>query len=117
MPRERLLTRRSLQIRDLPADHPTHPGRPGYFADAPSNALIEKSVAIYKEVGGTLMPIPAMTASSDAGYAQVSGKPVIEGFGLPGAGYHSSEEEYVDLTRVAPRIYLAARMVMELSGQ
>ena len=93
------------------------PGRPGYFADAPSNALIEKSVVVYKEVGGTLVPIPAMTASSDAGYAQVSGKPVIEGFGLPGAGYHSSEEEYVDLTRVAPRIYLAARMVMELSGQ
>ncbi|OXE37392.1 MAG: carboxypeptidase [Phenylobacterium zucineum] len=93
------------------------PGRPGYVADPPSNALIDKAVAIYNEVGGALTPVPAMTASSDAGYAQVSGKPVIEGFGLPGYGYHSSEEEYVDLTRMAPRIYLTARMIMELSGR
>lgn len=93
------------------------PGRPGYFADAASNALIDKSVAVYKEVGGVLTPVPAMTGSTDAGFAQLSGKPVIEGFGLPGFGYHSSEEEYVDLTRIAPRIYLAARMVMELSGK
>lgn len=93
------------------------PGRPGYFADAPSAALIGKAVSVYAEVGGVLTPIPAMTASTDAGYAQLSGKPVIEGFGLPGYGYHSSEEEYVDLTRIAPRIYLAARMIMELSGR
>lgn len=105
----------------LVPDTTTHieyrPGRPGYFADAPSSALIDKAVSIYKEVGGILTPIPAMTASTDAGYAQISGKPVIESFGLPGFGYHSSEEEYVDLTRIAPRIYLAARMVVELGGR
>lgn len=87
-------------------------GRPGYFADAASSALIDKSVSVYKEVGGVLTPIAVMT---DPGYAQLSGKPVIEG--LPGYGYHSSEEEYVDLTRIAPRIYLAARMFVELSGR
>jgi glutamate carboxypeptidase len=36
-----------------------------------------------------------------------------ESFGFPGRGYHSSEEEYVDLDSVEPRLYLLTRLVMD----
>jgi hypothetical protein len=36
-----------------------------------------------------------------------------ESFGLPGYGYHSSEEEYVDLDGVEPRLYLLTRLIMD----
>ena len=32
---------------------------------------------------------------TDAAYAALSGKPVIESLGLPGFGYHSDKAEYV----------------------
>lgn len=93
------------------------PGRPGYSADGPSQVLIDRAVAIYGEAESKLVVVPAMSASSDAGYAQASGKPVAETFGLPGFGYHSSQEEYVDLDRIAPRLYLAARMIQDLGDK
>jgi len=37
----------------------------------------------------------------------------VESFGLAGYGYHSSEEEYVDLDTVEPRLYLLTRLVMD----
>jgi glutamate carboxypeptidase len=40
---------------------------------------------------------------------------VLERFGLAGFGYHSSEAEYVDLESVEPRLYLLARLIMEVS--
>ena len=37
----------------------------------------------------------------------------MESFGLAGYGYHSSEEEYVDLDSIVPRVYLLTRLVMD----
>ena len=36
--------------------------------------------------------------------------------GLGGFGAHSSNDEYILLGSIVPRLYLVARMVMELSG-
>jgi len=88
-------------------------GRPAFVADAASNALIERAVAIYGEVGGSLLVVPRITGGTDAGFAQQSGRPVIEGIGLPGFGYHSSSEEYVALDRIPVRLYLAVRLIAD----
>jgi glutamate carboxypeptidase len=88
-------------------------GRPAFVADAASNGLIERAVAIYGEVGGSLLVVPRITGGTDAGFAQQSGRPVIEGMGMPGFGYHSSSEEYVALDRIPARLYLAVRLIAD----
>ena len=40
---------------------------------------------------------------------------VIEGFGLSGYGAHSNDAEYVKLETIVPRLYLSARMIMDVS--
>jgi len=40
---------------------------------------------------------------------------VIEGFGLSGYGAHSNDAEYVQINTIVPRLYLAARMIQDLS--
>ena len=53
---------------------------------------------------------------TDAAYAGLSGKPVIEGLGLPGFGYHSDKAEYVDISAIPRRLYMAARLIMDLGS-
>ena len=53
---------------------------------------------------------------TDAAFAALKTKAaVIEGFGLSGYGAHSNDAEYVRLETVVPRLYLSARMIMDLS--
>jgi glutamate carboxypeptidase len=65
-------------------------GRPSFVADSAGKALIAKGVAIYKELGGHIHVIQVTGGGTDAAYAALSGKPVLEGLGLPGFGYHSN---------------------------
>ena len=45
-----------------------------------------------------------------------SGKPAVaESFGFAGFGYHSSEEEYVELDSIEPRLYLLTRLITDAS--
>ena len=80
-----------------------------------SRALAKKAQAIYAELGRTLaVDDSGNGGGTDAAFAAASGKPVTaESFGLPGYGYHSSEEEYVDLDSVEPRLYLLTRLIMD----
>ncbi len=80
-----------------------------------SRALAKKAQAIYAELGRSLeVDESGNGGGTDAAFAAASGKPVTaESFGLPGYGYHSSEEEYVDLEGVEPRLYLLTRLVMD----
>jgi glutamate carboxypeptidase len=82
-----------------------------------SRAVARRAQAIYAELGRTLGVDESGTGGgTDAAFAAASGKPaVVENFGLVGAGYHSSEAEYVDLDSIAPRLYLLARLVVEES--
>ena len=90
-------------------------GRPAFTATAEGRALVDKAIAIYKEAGAVLTILPRTTAGTDAAYAALSGKPVIESMGLPGYGYHSDQAEYVLVDAIPRRLYLTARMIMELS--
>ncbi len=80
-----------------------------------SRALAKKAHAIYAETGRTLaVDDSGNGGGTDAAFAAASGKPVTaESFGLLGFGYHSSEEEYVDLDSVEPRLYLLTRLVID----
>lgn len=89
-------------------------GRPAFDAGAGGKALVDKAVAIYKETGATLGVVERTGGGTDAAYAALSGKPVIESLGLPGFGYHSNQAEYVDLAAIPRRLYLALRMVGDL---
>jgi glutamate carboxypeptidase len=94
------------------------PGRPPYTADAASQALIARAVAIYADIGQTLTVVPGrMGGGTDAGYAQRAGAPVIEALGLPGFGYHSKGAEYVYLDAVPRRLYLTAELVRQLNAK
>lgn len=89
-------------------------GRPAFDAGTEGRKLVDKAVAIYKEVGAELTIIDRTGGGTDAAYAALSGKPVIESLGLPGFGYHSNQAEYVMIDAIPRRLYLAARMIMDL---
>lgn len=80
-----------------------------------SRAVARKAQAIYAELGRKLhVDESGSGGGTDAAFAAQSGKPAtVESFGLAGYGYHSSEEEYVDLDTVEPRLYLLTRLVMD----
>ncbi|MCF7532678.1 M20/M25/M40 family metallo-hydrolase [Pseudomonas petrae] len=93
-------------------------GRPPLAKNPATDDLAKTAQAIYAKTGRTLEPI-AMRFGTDAGYAYVpdSQKPaVLETMGVVGAGLHA-DDEYMDLTSIAPRLYLTAAMIMELSGK
>ena len=53
---------------------------------------------------------------TDAAFAALKTKaPVIERFGLRGFGAHSNDAEYVDIDSIEPRLYLAARTIMDVA--
>ncbi len=91
-------------------------GRPAFNANAGGRQLVDRAVAIYQETGATLNVVPRTGGGTDAAYAALSGKPVIESLGLPGFGYHSDEAEYVQVDAIPRRLYLAARLIMDLSS-
>ena len=90
-------------------------GRPAFNAGEGGRRLVDKAVAFYKEAGGTLEIEERTGGGTDAAYAALSGKPVIESLGLPGFGYHSDKAEYVDTSAIPRRLYLTSRMIMDLA--
>jgi glutamate carboxypeptidase len=53
---------------------------------------------------------------TDAAFAaQGNRNAVVERFGLQGFGAHTTDAEYILLDSIEPRLYLAARMVMDVS--
>lgn len=80
-----------------------------------SRAVAKKAQAIYAELDRKLnVDESGRGGGTDAAFAAQSGKPVtLESFGLAGYGYHSSEEEYVDLETIVPRLYLLTRLIMD----
>ncbi len=89
-------------------------GRPAFNAGDSGKTLVDKAVGFYKEAGGELGVVERTGGGTDAAYAALSGKPVIESLGLPGFGYHSDKAEYVDTSAIPRRLYMAGRLIMDL---
>jgi glutamate carboxypeptidase len=91
--------------------------RPPLEATAASRTLAKHAQQIYRELGKELVldDMPE-GGGTDAAFAALSTKaPVIERFGLQGYGAHSADAEYVLLDSIEPRLYLLARMIMDIS--
>ena len=89
-------------------------GRPAFNAGEGGRRLVDKAVAYYREAGGELDIVERTGGGTDAAYAALAGKPVIESLGLPGFGYHSDKAEYVDTSAIPRRLYLASKLIMDL---
>jgi len=91
--------------------------RPPLEATAASRALAKHAQQIYGELDKKLVVDDvAEGGGTDAAFAALNTKaPVIERFGLQGFGAHSADAEYVLLDSIEPRLYLLARMIMDVS--
>ncbi len=92
--------------------------RPPLEANATARKLAAHAQGIYEQELKLPMKImdKATGGGTDAAFAALKAKGgVIEGFGLSGYGAHSNDAEYVQINTIAPRLYLAARMIQDLS--
>lgn len=114
--RERIATQTSL-VPDTTLEVGFEQRRPPLEATDASRVLGRKAQAIYSEIGRALkVDESGAGGGTDAAFAAVSGRPAVaESFGLVGDGFHSSDEEYVDLDSIEPRLYLLVRLIMEAS--
>ena len=92
--------------------------RPPLEVTPASKALAAHGQKIYRELGKELVVAEiAEGGGTDAAFASLKAPgPVIERFGLQGFGAHSNDSEFVVLDSIEPRLYLAARMIMDFSA-
>jgi glutamate carboxypeptidase len=90
--------------------------RPAFVANAASRALALHAQGIYQEMGHKLdVRERATGGGTDAAFAGLRPKGgVLESFGLRGFGAHSNDNEYILISSISPRLYLATRMVMDV---
>jgi len=91
--------------------------RPPLEATDASRGLAGHAQQVYKELGRELGADDKVAGGgTDAAFAALKTKaPVVERFGLQGFGAHSADAEYVLIDSIEPRLYLAARMIMDIS--
>lgn len=91
--------------------------RPPLEANAASRAMAAHAQGIYKELDRPLgADAVAAGGGTDAAFAALQAKgAVVERFGLQGFGAHSADAEYVLIDSIEPRLYLAARLIMDIS--
>jgi len=90
--------------------------RPTLEASSASRAMAAHAADIYATIGRRLRVLDRSEGGgTDAAFAALKTKaPVVEGFGPIGAGAHSDDREYIDLRSVEPRMYLLARMILDV---
>jgi len=80
-----------------------------------TDALIAKSQEIYAEIGRKLT-VEGSGGAADSSLTAGVGTPSLDGLGIVGGNYHTAEE-YVELDSITPRLYLLARLLMDLGRQ
>jgi glutamate carboxypeptidase len=91
--------------------------RPPLEANATARSLGAHAQKIYAEIGKKLtVDAVAEGGGTDAAFAALESRAAtLERFGLQGFGSHSNNDEYILLDSIEPRLYLLARMVMDVS--
>jgi glutamate carboxypeptidase len=92
--------------------------RPPLEGSDAAKAMGQRAQSIYRELGKDLVvDAVAEGGGTDAAFAALKTKnAVLERFGLRGFGAHSSSDEYILVSSIEPRLYLATRLVMDLAG-
>lgn len=88
------------------------PGRPPFPANSRTDALVKKAQAIYQTIGFQL-GVEGSGGGTDGNYAAAAGTATLDALGLVGGGAHT-EAEYIEVDRIAPRIYLLTKLIMDL---
>ncbi len=93
--------------------------RPPLEATTASRALAAHARTIYRELGRDLLVDDAPEGGgTDAAFAALATQaPVLERLGLQGYGSHTAEDEYVLIDSIEPRLYLLARLIMDLARE
>jgi glutamate carboxypeptidase len=91
--------------------------RPPLEATPASRRLAAHAQTIYAELGRKLtVDDQPEGGGTDAAFAALNTKaPVIERFGLPGFGAHTADNEWVAIDAIEPRLYLGARVIMDIA--
>jgi glutamate carboxypeptidase len=91
--------------------------RPPLESNPGSLALARHAQEVYMELGRKLGADDKVAGGgTDAAFAGLSGKAgVVERFGLQGFGAHSADAEYVLIDSIEPRLYLVARVIIDIS--
>ncbi|MDO9075447.1 MAG: glutamate carboxypeptidase [Rubrivivax sp.] len=92
--------------------------RPAFVANAASRVLALHAQSVFKEIGLPLQVRDRATGGgTDAAFAGMRPKGgVLESFGLRGYGAHSNDNEYIFVSSIAPKLFLATRMVMDVGS-
>jgi glutamate carboxypeptidase len=91
--------------------------RPPLELNASAAAIAKHAQTIYAEIGKELKVTDTVAGGgTDAAFAALGNtKPVIERFGLLSFGAHSNDNEYIHIDSIEPRLYLATRLIMDVS--
>lgn len=88
-------------------------GRPPFTVNEKTDKMIAKMQEIYKDELGLQLGVEGSGGGSDANYAAIVGSTAMDGLGPVGYRDHAPDE-HIDLNTVIPRMYLTARIIMEL---
>jgi glutamate carboxypeptidase len=91
--------------------------RPPLEASQAAKALAAHAQTIYRETGKELVVDDQPEGGgTDAAFAALNSRAaVLERMGLLGFGEHSDNAEYILIDSIAPRLYLSARLIMDIS--
>lgn len=91
------------------------PAFPPLANNPATDALAARAAKIYAGIGRTL-GTGGNGGASESAMAAARGVPALDGLGPVGGGFHS-DQEYIDLTTLTPRLYLLTALLMELGTQ
>lgn len=120
--RERSEADQVLQALEASARSPAVPGTtvtvtnhgpfPPLSNNAATDALADQAEAIYRTLGMQLGRA-GNGGASESSLAFDAGVPTLDGLGPVGGGFHT-DDEYVELKSLTPRLYLLTKLIMEL---
>ena len=106
---------RSHEVPDTTVTVATETAFPPLPENPATAALADRAQAIYAGLGLALGR-GGNGGASESALAAEAGVPALDGLGPVGGGFHS-EREYLELSSVTPRLYLLARLLMELGSR
>lgn len=90
------------------------PSFPPLETNSATDALAARAKAIYAGLGRPLA-FAGNGGASESALAAGAGTPALDGLGPVGGGFHSTRE-FLDLTTLTPRLYLLAKLLIELGA-
>lgn len=89
-------------------------GRPPFPPNPGTDALVKKAQGFYRDIGLQL-GVEGSGGATDGNYSASVGTTTLDALGPVGGGAHT-RDEYIDIDRLGPRIYLLARLIMDTAG-